>query len=416
MTTAIAFASIALTVLIAGAMHVPIHGKSLRDRLRPAAAPPTIGLRITPGTKTQLSAADIVAVVNDSPFPISWIGIYQITPESGDEIAHRYQAIARSFGVGSTPWIHVAVSINAPRDSSRGDAPQNDSSLESASHKVSPRMEVLEFLHHRLGLLGLRPRQLSALELEKTLTHSPKVVLRRPAGQNHTRRPHLWFTPRKSMDIPPAPRQIVGIGKEGKALTLRFGEFQRVVISTDESSIPSPDIATAPAYMPNSGLSPHDGHTPSFKADNFRSLPELSELILPALVIGYRVGLYTHRPMHFKELLDAGVSLVPDHRAPEVDMVIHDGLTAAANSPVRQKYVVTPTVLYLEHFANNATLQTRNDVTEKSAVNVEKRPLNTPQLKLSEHQWTLCLGEHKTGIRPIRVRPIAAPTVYSSHS
>lgn len=423
MTTTIVFSAIALTTLLAGAIHVPVHGRSFRDRIRPAAEEPELGIRVTPGSRTQLTSDDIVALVNDSPYPISWFGIFEITPQPRNEIAHRYRAIAQSFGIADQAWVHIAVSLASPAHPKLASTAGTNNDKNTVATNTGPAANygvarsaahnaVLDFLHHRLGLLGLRSRPLGTTELNVTLENEPTVVLRRPAGHSHSRRPHLWFTQAKSLNISPPPRQIVGIGSSGRALTVRLGEFQQITITapTALATVPSGSTTSTSSAM-TTGLP-----TPLRATHMNTHRHALSDLILPALVLGYRIGLYTHRPASFTELLDAGVTLLNDQQSPTVDVILHDELTirttihrpshalstAAVNQSTRNG---TAPDAPFAHAAKPTTLVISAPAGTES---VEKRPLTSPEISLGEHQWTLELNGHATAVRPITVQAVAA--------
>lgn len=285
--------------LLTAAAHLPIRGRALRDRWRGSGPEATAGVRVFPGSRTILTASDLTDLVADAPGGIDVVSVHIHPPTTGGEVAHRYRGHAAQLGVDEGEWCAVLVGV-----SGNGAGPVPDGLASAAATD-----ELLAFLTHRLGLLGLSARPLSPGEFTVAKTTRPERLLACTPGRGHTRRPHVWFTVADDFELPEAPAHILGIGADGAAVVSSLPTLRHLRVTARQTSLAD--------HLPN--------------------------IFLPTLVTGARVGVRTHRPHHFAALLDHGALLVPSTGDATVDVLVRDGRHPVTVPPpaVRAPAVVT---------------------------------------------------------------------------
>lgn len=315
--------AIGASALVAAAVHAPVRGSSVRDRWRGCRPEPVAGVRVTAGARGTITARDVEDIVADCPVPVDVVSIHRHRPRVGGEIAHRYRGVADQLGVAEGEWTSVLIGGGPAGASGRGGS--------------ADRLR-LGFLVHRLGLLGLRSRPLDDAEFATCRTTAPDRILARAAGRRHVRRPHLWFTPSDDVLVDEAPAQLIGVGRDGRALTVRLPSMERLTVVADLERVP--------------------------------------ELLVPTLITGARVGIRTHRPGHFRSVLDHGAVLVAAAGDATIDVLVRDGDGHAVDVPAPA--TTPPAVITLTD---------------------EVRP-DAPSLTIGPHLWHLTIGGETTSARP----------------
>ncbi|TXS81953.1 hypothetical protein CHU72_04370 [Corynebacterium sp. LK12] len=253
-------------IIITAGAHVPVRGRSLRDRLRRTEPGQLIGLRLTPGLRSQLSAADIVSLADDSPVTLDALCFYHIAPEIRGEHAHRYFRAAERSGTAPEPWTHLVATLP----------------VEASADKA------LRFLIHRLGTLGIRARRLTAPECALTESSAEVVQLRRTGRSHHVaalgRKPHLWLSRQRDIAITNGPAQVIGAGSSGQTITMCPAKLPRLEVDCGNQDI--------------------------------------CELLIGMLSLGYRVGIRTARPHFYTVALDLGAVLLARAGDDTVDVVV----------------------------------------------------------------------------------------------
>ena len=343
----------ALTVgaagLLTAAAHIPVRGRALRDRWRGPGPEATAGVRVFPGARTGLAATDLMDLVADAPTGIDVVSVHVHAPSTGGEVAHRYRGHATQLGVDEGEW--CAVLVGGAGGVTGADA---DAATADADAAPTAATDLLAFLTHRLGLLGLSARPLSRAEFAVAKATRPERLLARTPGRGHTRRPHVWFTVADDFELPDAPSQILGIGADGAAVVSSLPTLRHLRVTARRTSLAD--------HVPN--------------------------IFLPTLVTGARVGVRTHRPHHFTALLDHGALLVPSAGDATLDVLIRDGRHPVAVPPpaVRASAVVT---LSDGHTNNPAE---------------PPRPAG-PTLTVGPLLWTLH-DDRFPDLAPVRIRPL----------
>lgn len=330
-TTITAFAAdhasslaVAATALATAAVHVPVRGRAVRDRWRRAHPGPSAGVRITAASAATLEMSALVDAVTECPVPVDVASVHVVAPRPAGEIAHRYRGFADQAGVGPAAWACVLVG-----------GPSGDDGAADAVR--------LDFFVHRLGLLGFRARPLAPAEFDDAAATEPVRLLARAPGRDHLRRPHLWFTQAADLAVAEPPAQLVGTARDGSPLVMSL------------PSIPRLDVAAMPDRLP--------------------------ELLLPTLVTGARVGIRTHRPHAFADLLGHGARLVTAAGDPTLDLLVLDGGAGMGQA------TVTPTIVLRDAHRPAAS-----------------RPgLPVPELTIGDHAWRLAIGDATTPVRPLPV-------------
>ena len=253
-------------IIITASAHVPVRGRSLRDRLRRTEHGKLIGLRLTPGLRSQLSSADIVSLADDSPVTLDALCFYHVAPEIRGEHAHRYFRAAERSGTTPEPWTHLVATI--PTEVSTAKA--------------------LHFLIHRLGIQGIRARRLTNQECALTASAAGIVQLRRTGRSHHVaalgRKPHLWFSRQRNIAITNGPAQAIGVGASGQTITMCPASLPRLEV----------DCGTQ----------------------------DICELLIGMLSLGYRVGIRTSRPQFFAVALELAAVLLTRAGDDTVDLVV----------------------------------------------------------------------------------------------
>lgn len=253
-------------ITITAGAHVSVRGRSLRDRLRRTEPGQLIGLRLTPGLRSQLSAADIVSLADDSPVTLDALCFYHIAPEVRGEHAHRYFRAAERSDTSPEPWTHLVATFP----------------VEASADKA------LRFLIHRLGTLGIRARRLTAQECALTESSAEVVQLRRTGRSHHVaalgRKPHLWLSRQRDIAITNGPAQVIGAGSSGQTITMCPAKLPRLEVDCGNQDI--------------------------------------CELLIGMLSLGYRVGIRTARPHFYTVALDLGAVLLARAGDDTVDVVV----------------------------------------------------------------------------------------------
>ncbi|WP_083310850.1 hypothetical protein [Corynebacterium sp. HMSC065H09] len=253
-------------ITITAGAHVSVRGRSLRDRLRRTEPGQLIGLRLTPGLRNQLSAADIVSLADDSPVTLDALCFYHIAPEVRGEHAHRYFRAAERSDTSPEPWTHLVATLP----------------VEASADKA------LRFLIHRLGTLGIRARRLTAQECALTESSAEVVQLRRTGRSHHVaalgRKPHLWLSRQRDIAITNGPAQVIGAGSSGQTITMCPAKLPRLEVDCGNQDI--------------------------------------CELLIGMLSLGYRVGIRTARPHFYTVALDLGAVLLARAGDDTVDVVV----------------------------------------------------------------------------------------------
>lgn len=253
-------------ITITAGAHVSVRGRSLRDRLRRTEPGQLIGLRLTPGLRSQLSAADIVSLADDSPVTLDALCFYHIAPEVRGEHAHRYFRAAERSDTSPEPWTHLVATLP----------------VEASADKA------LRFLIHRLGTLGIRARRLTAQECALTESSAEVVQLRRTGRSHHVaalgRKPHLWLSRQRDIAITNGPAQVIGAGSSGQTITMCPAKLPRLEVDCGNQDI--------------------------------------CELLIGMLSLGYRVGIRTARPHFYTVALDLGAVLLARAGDDTVDVVV----------------------------------------------------------------------------------------------
>ena len=253
-------------ITITAGAHVSVRGRSLRDRLRRTEPGQLIGLRLTPGLRSQLSAADIVSLADDSPVTLDALCFYHIAPEVRGEHAHRYFRAAERSDTSPEPWTHLVATLP----------------VEASADKA------LRFLIHRLGTLGIRARRLTAQECALTESSAEVVQLRRTGRSHHVaalgRKPHLWLSRQRDIAITNGPAQVIGAGSSGQTITMCPANVPRLEVDCGNQDI--------------------------------------CELLIGMLSLGYRVGIRTSRPHFYTVALDLGAVLLARAGDDTVDVVV----------------------------------------------------------------------------------------------
>lgn len=253
-------------ITITAGAHVSVRGRSLRDRLRRTEPGQLIGLRLTPGLRNQLSAADIVSLADDSPVTLDALCFYHIAPEVRGEHAHRYFRAAERSDTSPEPWTHLVATLP----------------VEASADKA------LRFLIHRLGTLGIRARRLTAQECALTESSAEVVQLRRTGRSHHVaalgRKPHLWLSRQRDIAVTNGPAQVIGAGSSGQTITMCPAKLPRLEVDCGNQDI--------------------------------------CELLIGMLSLGYRVGIRTARPHFYTVALDLGAVLLARAGDDTVDVVV----------------------------------------------------------------------------------------------
>ncbi|WP_448851560.1 hypothetical protein [Corynebacterium sp. 335C] len=256
---------------LALAAHVPVRGRSLRDRLRGTPPTPAAGLRVSAAASAVLPADELLALVRDAPVPVDAASLHVTGAgphAAGGEFAHGYRAAAASLGVRSGGWGALLATA--------GDDPSPEERAALAAH-----------LAHRVRCLGLRARPLDDAEVADALRFPPGAAVARATRMRHLRRPHVWLRGPAAWRVPPAPEHVLGAGDRGAPVTLRAAEVERFTVVAE---------------------------------------PERLDAVLgPALVLGARVGVATARPRRFRALLDRGAVVLGPGGEDRVDVVVRDG-------------------------------------------------------------------------------------------
>lgn len=309
------------SALIAAGVHAPVRGRALRDRWRGPHPAPTAGARIVAASKDVLPMSALVEAVAECPVPVDVVSVHRSTARTVGEAAHRYRGFADQLGVPEARWTSVLV----------GGPPEHDRAR-------------LDFLIHRLGLLGLRARPLSAAEFDRDAATDAERLLARAPGRSHVRRPHLWFTPAHDVDVPAAAAQLVGTSRDGAPLVMALPTIERLDVSADPA--------------------------------------RLAELLVPTLITGARLGIRTHRPRVFGPLLDYGAVLVTAAGDPTLDVLVLDrgarvdGAASTATIMLYDGPLPTPP---------------------------SRESIPVPSLTIGEHAWHLTIGDEETPVRPLPV-------------
>nr|WP_120491031.1 hypothetical protein [Corynebacterium lactis] len=331
------------TSLAAAALaHAPFRGRSFRDALRRSEGGTHIGLRLTPGVSERLDGPDIVDLVQDAPWPITSMRFYEVAPEP--------------MGADGQRWTHVVATL---RSRPHGEGKEADT--------LATRNTV-DFLRHRLALLGLRPRVLTSDELDATLRCSATVSLSESGNHNDfVRSPHLWFTGRRCVVVVRPPAQLLGMGEKDHAVTMRLGAVPRLRV---ESAL---------------------------------GRDELGALLLPALELGYRIGIRTGRPQLFSHVLDAGAILVPSCGDESLDCIMVDGDCGHVETHDAR-------IVELWHPEERPPYAPAT-VLPKGAATV---PTRVPTLSMREFVWSLRTAHSEVLIQPAKTRQFrATATAYS---
>lgn len=315
-----------IAVTITAAAHIPVRGRSIRDILRRSEHGTLRGLRLTPGLRSELSTADIIALADDSPVTIDALCFYQLAPEIRGEHAHRYFRAAERFSDQPEPWTHLLITL--PRT---GDDEQ-----------------ALNFLIHRLGLLGIRARALTDNECGLTAGNEAIVQLRRTGRSHHEaalgRKPHLWLTKQRSIAVSRGPAQVIGVGERGQTITMCPADVPRLRVSCGDQDI--------------------------------------CELLIGTLSLGYRVGIRTSRPQYFTVALGLGAVLIPRTGDETVDVVVIDEYEPDLETGSARIIEVVAT-------SDGATC---------------------PTLTMGELTWSLATARTTTTLRPLAMRVAASAT------
>lgn len=243
------------------AWHVPVRGRSLRERMNPAPRPGTVvGIRLHPTKEQRLHPAELDAILRAAPGEVESLVLTRIAPPAKGEFVHSYRTVADRLGVDHHGWTHVIVS-------------------------GAERPERLrEFLSHRFGCLGIRSRPLSGDELQSQ--GSVVGALRRRGSNPHLRRTAGWSGPAEGVTIEPVPMQVIGICASGSAFCL--------------------PLVTTPKVV----LSGHPG--------------DAERMLITALATGVRTGLSTLRPGRFATLQQRGARIVTPGMHREFDLILED--------------------------------------------------------------------------------------------
>lgn len=357
----ILIAMFVVAVVAVVVIHFPVRGESFRDRWRIRHDLPICGFRLM-STKDEtncpptLTARDIEALVSDCPIPITSLSLVRFQPlgevgspsDSYRELAHR---------IGLPPPRILSLHIAA-------DCTDTD------------RLTLQHFIRHRCALLGITARLLTDDELEAESQVEPTATYQRRLSNKvdalFVPRNYDWLEPFTDAPIPgPAP-QLLGINQYGKPVQLSLVGTPRTIISGGHQS--------------------------------------LCDLMAPALLSGLHIGIRTHRPHHFAELIRLGVQPVARHSETEFDAIIVDGPlvdedTAFSSSrsfsspPVSDGFATQPAIL--------AVL--RDDpLTNASAIPLQFR--HVTWLHLGDHVWTLRCPLRGTEVVET-IRPILSPSL-----
>lgn len=304
--------------------YLPFRGLSLRDRFRSHTVNDAVGLRLLPGRAHQLSSTDITALVDDAPYPIYSMSFFRVCCTPSDEVGHQYFAAAQRLKVPTEAWMHLII---------HADLDQTELT------------ETLDFIATRLGHCGLRTRPLLPSEISMSCESHPLARIQQASRSLYKKRNYLWMSHSRHVLIPPAPQQVLGVGTDGRALTIRLADI---------------------------GIIDLDGRAP----DN---------LLLPALALGYRIGIRTGSPQQFRTALAHGAVLTTASVDPHLDVICYDSGTSAEAS---QSYkdacaagVCAPAMVLSE--PNRLTA------------------LTDLRLRFGQLTWELHAGEIFTKIRPI---------------
>lgn len=319
--------------------HIPFRGVSLRDRLRPRPPTQTVGLRLLPGLAGQLTAADITALIDDAPYPVYSLSFHRVRITANNERAHQYFAATQRLHVDADEWMHLIIHA--------------DLTPEQAA-------EIAQFMATRLGHCGLRTRPLLPSEIALSHGMRPLVRIQQADRSLHRKRNYLWMGSNRQLAIPPAPQQVLGIGSDGRALTMRLADI---------------------------GILTMDGRAPD-------------SLLLPALALGYRVGIRTGSPQHFRTALTHGAVLVTTAVDEHLDVIFYDigtksNALSGGNMPNSGEVAqhqssedkITPG-------ANSAPAIVVSEPNELSA-------LTDLRLSIRSLTWELEAGEQRTQARPL---------------
>ncbi|MDO4610009.1 hypothetical protein [Corynebacterium sp.] len=259
---------------LALAVHVPVAGRSLRDRLRGAPPAPAVGLRVTAGAVAELPAGELLALTRDSPVPVAAASLHVTGPGPhavGGEFAHGYRAAAASLGVRDGGWGALLAVID-------GEPGPPDGAV---------RARLTAHLLHRVRCLGLRARPLDPEELADAAGTPADAAVARATRMPHLRRPLVRLPGPPRWRVPEVPEQVLGTGERGVPVTLRAAAVERLTVVAEPE--------------------------------------QLGTVLGPALVLGARMGVATARPRRFRDLLDRGAVVLGPGAAGCVDVVVRDG-------------------------------------------------------------------------------------------
>ena len=356
LTMATASTFIGSSVTAALTMHIPIRGRSLRDRIRPRPQTHHRGWRLTPGTHSSLTSTELIALVDDTPTPIRALTCHNVEYQLDGKIGHHYARYEQRFGIQREHWSHLCVEADRHSD------------LEA----------LASFLQHRLHLLGLRARPLGQAEIDYSLAHPPQVELRHyGSAELRYTATHLWHTRERIFDISPGPAQMLGIGSKGQAITMNLTTIPKLRID----------------------LGGNDG----------------TDLLLPALLLGYRIGIRTSRPRHFHTPLAHGAELITHAGNPELDVVLLDAPGTAAHTHYARVIDIVPP----NH--DSARTEVHTPVQLYDTIDPEENPTGAdhyiPQLEMGELTWRLRTARTHQLLRPLDIlRPTRTSSEHTSHT
>ncbi len=318
-------------VIIAIGAHIPVHGRSIRDRLRHTEHGTLIGLRLTPGLRSHISSADIVALADDSPVPLDALCFYHVMPDIRGEYAHRYFRAAERYGATPGAWTHLVVTL--PDEASE--------------------TQALDFLLHRLGLLGIRARPLTEHECALTISTQELVQLRRTGHSDHVaalgRKPHLWLSRHRDIAITSGPAQVIGVGSSGQTVTMCPANLPRLEVQCDAQNA--------------------------------------CELLIGMLCLGYRVGIRTSQPRLFSVALELGAVLLTRAGDTTVDVIVFEDYEP-------DLYTGIARIIHVN----------RAD-TGRKADSPTALSTSCPCLIMGEFTWTLSTARNSVELQPLALRP-----------
>lgn len=336
-----------VAVIITVGAHVPVHGRSLRDRLRGSEHSNFIGLRLTPGLRNQLCAADIVALADDNPVTVDALCFFHIAPEIRGEHAHRYFRAAEQYGATAAPWTHLVATL--PVDVSTD--------------------ETLTFLVHRLGLLGIRARRLTEQECALTTSSEGIVELRRTGHSHHAatlgRKPHLWLSRQRDITVTDGPAQVIGVGSSGQTITMCPANLPRLHVDCNNQDV--------------------------------------CELLIGMLSLGYRVGIRTPRPQFYSVALELGAVLLTRVGDDTVDVIVIEEYESDLCTGIAR-------IIEVKHAGGTNSCKKHSYVqpVTETGMHSPASSVSCPRLTMGEFTWTLSTSRSSDELRPLTMRAVSS--------